>query len=98
MLDSGGTLAGIPVLRSAYAPSGQVTLLDANELLLSDSGVIELSVSRAAALQMDDAPSEGAQQLVSLFQANVTALKIVRYVSWSMANADAVAVLTSVAW
>jgi hypothetical protein len=63
--------------------------VDAAGIVLGDGGV-EIDISNAAALQLDTAPSAGAAARLSLFQPNVVALKITRWMNWAK-RADAVA-------
>jgi HK97 family phage major capsid protein len=82
----GGMLIGIPVLTSNSAPAGQITLVDASEVLLSDDGGANIEASEAATMQMLDDPSTGATTLVSLWQNNFFALKAGREIAWQMAH------------
>lgn len=98
---SGGTLMGIPVITSANVPieSGNSTiivLLDAAEIFLADDGGVTLDVSMEASLQMDGAPSAGAQSLVSLWQNNMVGVRAERYINWQRRREAAVAILDSV--
>ena len=82
----GGMLLGIPVVTSNNAPSGQITLVDAGEILLSDDGGANIDATDATAMQMLDDPSTGATALVSLFQNNLFALRAGREIAWQMAH------------
>ena len=70
----------------------ELILIDAAQLLISDSG-LKVFQSEHAALQMSDTPTQSsvtptATQLVSAFQANVVVLKFLRYLSWALLRAD----------
>lgn len=85
----GGTWMGFPVITSQAVSldygsptASYIALLDAADILYADDGQIMLDVSREASLQMDTAPSAGAQSLVSLWQNNLVGLKAERYVHW----------------
>lgn len=84
----GGTLLGLPVLTStAIVPSGSPTekfiaLIDADRVLVADEGVVRVEAARHASVVMDDAPSAGAQTLVSLWQNNLRGILIERFISW----------------
>ncbi|APR05836.1 phage major capsid protein [Thauera chlorobenzoica] len=92
----GGEAVGIPVFTSSGSPrstsGGQIVLLDQTAVLMADEG-IRLDVSEQAALQFDDAPSAGAQALVSLWQNNLVAFLIERRLNWAAPLAGTVVVL-----
>lgn len=92
----GGEAVGIPVFTSSGSPrstsGGQIVLLDQAATLMADEG-IRLDVSEQAALQFDDAPSAGAQALVSLWQNNLVAFLIERRLNWSAPLAGTVVLL-----
>jgi HK97 family phage major capsid protein len=108
MTMTGGTFFGMPVLTTgaidldiAYGspPSGESTniyLIDAAEVMLADEGGVTLDVSREASLQMDDAPSSGAQSLVSLWQNNLIGLRAERYINWLKRRATAALFISGV--
>lgn len=87
---NGGTFFGLPVIVSENIPANpgsgspptgtgdRIILAKASEILLADDGGVTLDVSREASLQMDSAPSDGAQELVSLWQNNLIALRAER--------------------
>jgi HK97 family phage major capsid protein len=87
-----GRLMGYPVVVSNNVPlrdqnagggtEGYITLFDASEIFMADDGETMLDVSREASLQMDSAPSAGAQALVSLWQNNLVGIRAERYVYW----------------
>lgn len=100
----GGTWFGLPVITSnAVASSGSPTegmivLLDQNEILLADDGEITIDMSTEASLQMNDAPSAGAQSLVSMFQNNMIALRAERYINFRRRRDAAVAVIGNISY
>jgi hypothetical protein len=100
----GGMLLGLPVLTSnACTASGSpgerfVVLAEANEIALADDGESALDVSGEAALQLDDAPSSGAQQLVSLWANGLVGVRGMRMLNWRRRRDGAVAVMRSVAY
>lgn len=95
-LATGGTINGVPLILSRNVPAGLVVVVDLAEILLADDGVSELAVSEASALQMTDTPAAGAAALVSMFQTNNAAIRVVRDVSWARARPGAVAYITGV--
>lgn len=86
---AGGTLLGVPVLISSAA-AAKLVYLDGSQIFFNDSGGVEVESARNATLQLSDAPVDGAQNLVSLFQTGSTALRFIQVVSWRLAVADAV--------
>jgi len=84
----GGSILTIPVLTSASSPA-QITLIDASHIQVADAGV-DIITSTEATLQMDSAPAEGEAALVSLWQLNLIALKVTRFIRWKRAHAAAV--------
>jgi hypothetical protein len=83
---SGGTLAGIPVVVSAGVPAGDLVLVDASRFA-GFNDALTLLASNEATIQMNtapDSPPTSATTLTSLFQANLTSLKAVRY--WGLQN------------
>lgn len=100
---NGGTFFGLPVVVSESVPANvavgdegaRIILAKASEILLADDGGVTLDVSREASLQMDSAPSAGAQSLVSLWQNNMVALRAERYINWKRRRAQAVGYIDS---
>ena len=108
---NGGTFMGLPVIVSnniapepgdegpPEIPAGErIILVKASEILLADDGGVTLDVSREASLQMNDAPSAGAQSLVSLWQNNLVGLRAERYVNWKRRRLEAVGYITGAAY
>lgn len=88
---NGGTLFGVPVLTSASVPSSVsggsiIAAIEGSQVLYGDGGA-SIDVSQYASLQLDDAPSAGAQPLVSLFQLNLLGIRLQRIINWSLAKA-----------
>lgn len=76
---------GIP--RDAGSPSGgQLVLIDRSAVRVVDEGA-EIDMSGAAAVQMNNAPSAGAQPLVSLWQNGMLAFKLTRWMNWTIPTA-----------
>lgn len=92
----GGTFYGLPVIVSnnvtgSGSPGDQFLLLiDQREVLLADDGQMDIDVSAEASVQMNDAPSAGAQSLVSLWQNGLLGLKCDRWIYWTKRRAQAV--------
>lgn len=98
----GGVFEGLPVVASQNIPAnagsgspvtgagGRIILAKASEILLADDGQTLLDVSREASLQMDSAPSDGAQELVSLWQNNLVGIRAERFINWAKRRPGAV--------
>ncbi|WP_122523589.1 phage major capsid protein [Pseudomonas viridiflava] len=104
---NGGTFMGLPVVVSESVPSNPGTdnpaagagqrliLAKASEILLADDGGVTIDVSREASLQMDSAPGSGSQELVSLWQNNMVALRAERFINWKRRRPSAVGYIDS---
>jgi HK97 family phage major capsid protein len=98
----GGSLLGVPIVTSnactATGSPGErhILLVQADEVLIADDGEGTVEVTEHAAVQMDDAPAGGEQQLVSLWQNGLVGVKAKRYLSWRRRRDEAVAILRSV--
>lgn len=92
----GGMFKGLPAITSnSIVSSGspgeqQLFLVVQNEVLLADDGQMLLDMSTEASVQMNDAPSAGAQQLVSLWQNGMVGLKCDRWINWAKRRPAAV--------
>jgi len=93
---NGGTFYGLPVVTSnAVSPSGSpgdqhLILVNQSEILLADDGQMMIDASMEASLQMNDAPSTGAQSLVSLWQNGLVGVKVDRFIFWTKRRSGAV--------
>jgi HK97 family phage major capsid protein len=100
----GGSLCGLPVLTStsctATGSPGErfIALVEAGDILYADDGQAEISISGEATLQMNDAPSGGDQQGVSLWQNGLAAIRATRFVNWQARRSGAAAVIESVSY
>jgi hypothetical protein len=104
----GGSLSGIPVIASQYAGSlasygNMVICVSANDIGLADDGVVDVSVSTEASLQMDDAATVDsvtptATSLVSMFQTNSVAILTERFINWTKLRTTAVTWMQDVNW
>jgi HK97 family phage major capsid protein len=101
----GGNIAGNPVLTSGNVPAdsdspsdGIIVLLDAAEIFLADGG-IGFDSSDQSLLEMTtspDSPSTSQTVLVSLWQMDMFAIKVSRFINWKLRRSGAVAYLTGV--
>lgn len=86
---AGGTWYGLPVIVSnAMVTAGspgelQIALVTQEEVLLADDGGVSIDMSQEASVQMNDAPSAGAQSLVSLWQNNLIGIRAEQYINWA---------------
>jgi HK97 family phage major capsid protein/HK97 family phage prohead protease len=97
---AGGNLLGIPVVTSQSVGS-QVIIAHAPSILMADEGGVEIDVSREASLQLDSAPTEPTDAtavMTSLWQANLVALRVERWITWGKARSTAVDRITSAAY
>lgn len=99
---TGGTVFNVPALVSPYltrdSAGGTAILIDASRILFSDYATT-IHASEGAAIQsMSDDPATDGDSWISLFQADATALKIVRHFGWKAMDDSAVCVLDSIDW
>lgn len=96
MTVNGGTFYGLPAVTSnSVAPSGSpgdqhLILVCQNEVMLADEGQMMIDASMEASVQMNDAPSAGAQSLVSLWQNGLMGVKVDRWIYWTKRRSQAV--------
>jgi HK97 family phage major capsid protein len=97
---NGGVIWTVPVLISdALLSTGspgvsEIVAIIQIEILISDEGQAAMSVARSASVQLVDNPSDPATSTVSLFQANLLALLVERWLGWARVAATSCAVLT----
>lgn len=99
---SGGTFFNLPVVLSenvmpnpgsgdpVTGDGARIILAKASEILVADDGQVMLDASNQASLQMNTAPTEGASELVSLWQNNLVGIRAERFINWSKRRASAV--------
>ena len=76
-------------------------MLDASQILIADEGDVEVTASNSALVQLDSAPAEptaASTVLISLFQRNLTGLKIVRRINWVRAATTAVRYISAASY
>jgi HK97 family phage major capsid protein len=91
------TLLGIPLVLSANSPQ-QITLVDAANILYSDAGGFDVSISENALLELDSAPSEptaAATVMTSLYARNLWAVKVIRWLAYLRAQTGAVSYMVT---
>ncbi len=90
------SLFGIPMILSKNSPA-QITLVDANHVLYSDDGGIDVASSDQATLQMNDAPTDpavAATVFESLWNRNLWAVRVTRWLAYLRAQTGAVSYMT----
>jgi hypothetical protein len=102
MTPLGGELLGLPAMVSAAIPAGTLRLINAASVAANADG-IELDVSNQASIQLDDAPTNEsaaptASELVSLFQTNSVAMRVVVSFGVDKIRGNAVAELADIDW
>jgi hypothetical protein len=107
---NGGSLFGLPVVTSmsAYVSGSpdyghMIVLVKPSDIFLADDGGMDVSISREASIQMDDAPTVDtstptATSLVSMWQTESLAIKLVRYINWKRRRSTAVGYIRSAAY
>jgi HK97 family phage major capsid protein len=105
MTATGGTLMRLPVLTSANLPVAATTgdptcicLIDGDAVMLADDRDASLTVSTAASVEVDDAPTADARSLVSLWQMNMVGLRAERFVNWMLRRSGAVQYVSGVTY
>jgi len=102
-----GVLMGIPFIVSANVQDDEVICINAGEFVTAYDGP-QFSVSNTATLHMEDtsptaigtagSPNAVAAPVRSLFQTNVTGIKMVLPVTWAMRRDSQISMLDTVAW
>jgi hypothetical protein len=90
------TLFGAPVILSSNSPQ-QVTLLDAGNILYSDTGGIDVSISDQALVQLDSAPTDppvAATVFESLWPRNLFGVRVTRWLAYLRAQTGSVVYMT----
>ena len=91
---NGGTIQGIPVITSQHAFIGGnelVIMVNQSDIFLADDGGVTVDVSREASITMSSDPVADAAtaSVVSMWQANMLALRAERFVNWAKRRAGA---------
>lgn len=97
----GGSILGIPLIVTRGSPvdsnGGQIALIDASGLAMQVDA-ISIEKSDQASLQMTNTPSDGATDLVSLWQTNSVAFMATVSANWENQRTGGVVVLTNVTY
>jgi hypothetical protein len=95
-MDIPRSLFGVPMVLSLNSPQ-QITLVDANAILYSDDGGFDIDTTEQASLQMNDAPTDpavAATVFEPLWQFNLWAVKVTRWLAYLRAQTGSVAYMT----
>ena len=108
MTIQGGELAGLPVVGTQQASLGGtvgdvVILVNPPEIFVADDGSVAIDVSREAALEMSDAPTQDGAAgtgaaMVSLWQDNLLGIRAERHINWTKRRPEAVEFMQTVVW
>ena len=96
-----GTLLGIPIVDSTLQPTGVITLIDQDMVILAEDDGIEIDVSGEASVQMDSAPTnppDATTVMVSLWQNDLIGLRGEQYTYWQRARNEGVVTITGVGY
>lgn len=91
------SLLGIPLILSANSPQ-QITLVDAAHILYSDDGGFDVAISEQALIEMVDTttdPPTASTVYQSLFQRDLWAVRVTRWLAYLRAQSGAVAYMTT---
>lgn len=97
---AGGSIIGVPVVTS-QAVGAQVIIAHTPSILMADENGVEIDISREASLNLDSAPTDPADAtavVTSLWQANLVALRVERWITWGKARTTAVDRITGTAY
>ncbi|MGI9043507.1 MAG: phage major capsid protein [Gemmatimonadaceae bacterium] len=95
-----GKLYGtLPVVLSSAAGTNLIAV-DMRRVLLADEGELEIDIAHAATLEMEEEPTDPTTSgvvMVSMFQANASAIKVLRFINWQALD-GAVRLVTGVTY
>lgn len=99
---TGGTLLGLPLICTNALPNSVsagslAALVNPDGIAFADAGA-EIDSSEHAAVDFNDNPSAGAQQLVSLWQQNLKAFKLDMVVNYQRVRSTSAVVLDNLHW
>jgi hypothetical protein len=94
----GGTLEGFPVYIGHNVGAGDLILMSAPDVWKIGDGGVSISISREATIEQDNAPQGATDtpvtmstKFTNMFQAESTAIKVVRSINYAKRRATAVA-------
>ncbi|MCM2506072.1 hypothetical protein NDN16_20670, partial [Aureimonas altamirensis] len=74
--------------------AGRIVLVKTSEILLAEEGLV-LDSSREASIIMDSDPENATSAPVSLWQNNLVALRVERFINWGKRRDNSVAVISN---
>jgi hypothetical protein len=89
------------VLSSTQLPAGTVIAIAVNAVVSASGNAPEIDTTRAASLQMNDAPSGDLMtggHVVATFQTDVVGLRLRWPLSWAVRDARGISVMNNVSW
>lgn len=102
---SGGTLEGDPLHTGGNVGSGDLILLNPQDIWKIDDRGVEVSISRDAMIEQSSAPTgatdtpvAASQVFTSMFQSESTAIKVVRSINFAKRRSSAVAYVGDAAY
>lgn len=102
---TGGTLDGDPVVTGDNVNEAHVILLKPSDIYKIGDGGVQVSISRDAAIEMDNAPAMDSENptgatgaVVSMFQTESTAIKVVRSINFAKRRSHAVQYVGDASW
>jgi HK97 family phage major capsid protein/HK97 family phage prohead protease len=94
----GGTIEGLPVFTGHNVGTGDLIMMSARDIWKIGDGGVSVSISREAMIEQDsapqgatDTPTTASTKFTSMFQAESTAIKVVRSINFAKRRASAVA-------
>ena len=86
-----GDAAGLPIIANHAVPNDLMAIIEPQRVLLSDSGV-DIEISKDATLVMRDEDGVTVTGDLNLFQQNLQACRVNRYIDWKPAAGAAVVI------
>jgi HK97 family phage major capsid protein len=93
-----GSWMGFPIIDSTTMPRTRLALVDASQLIKGIGFAPEIAMSNEAALQLDDAPASPQTSLTSMFQTDMTALRLTMEASWVTRRLIGVQWINDLSW
>ena len=91
---TGGSIQGVPVAIT-NAVDDKILIVDGSQIA-AEQEALTYDVATHATLQLDNAPSSGAQQVISLWQNNLRGLRVRRWFGCQLLRSTAVAIISDV--
>ena len=99
----GGSIDGVPVVVSQTV-SDRMVLVNADDILVADDGVINVDVSEQASVEMSSTPLSGEESPIdgtifrSLWQNNLVGLRVETFMTWKRARTSSVVWMDNVTY